>query len=70
MFFHHLDSCLKSGAALNMRSFDKQVKDWEWQWVHGHEAYPTRPAGDPVAVARELYKKYRAVIHQAYATAP
>jgi alpha-N-acetylglucosaminidase len=66
MFFHEVDSSMEAHTAVNMPAFDKQVKDWEWKWVHGHEHYPVFTTGDPVQVAREMYTKYRKKIGALY----
>lgn len=43
----------------DQKQFDETIKQWEWQWVTERKDYPTEPKGNSVAVARELYKKYR-----------
>lgn len=68
MFISYVDSCMANGTVVNMRSFDTRVKDWEWQWVHGHEPYPVAPKGDAVKTCRELYRKYRKQITEIYET--
>lgn len=65
-FFTYVDSCMDHHTAVNIVAFDDELKAWEWHWVHGHEAYPTTPSGDPATTARELYKKYRKMIQKAY----
>lgn len=69
MFFDYVDSCMQNHTKVNMPIFDQQIKEWEWQWVHDHESYPAKPSGDPVAVTKALYKKYREKIAKAYQTA-
>jgi alpha-N-acetylglucosaminidase len=69
MFFDYVDSCMQNHTKINMPIFDQQIKEWEWQWVHDHGSYPAKPSGDPVAVAKALYKKYRDEIAKAYQTA-
>jgi alpha-N-acetylglucosaminidase len=66
MFFHYADSCLENHTTLNMRAFDKQVKEQEWQWVNSHETYPVQPSGDPVTMAEKMYGKYRKQIEEVY----
>lgn len=66
MFFDYVDSCMQNHTKVNMPTFDQQIKEWEWQWVHDHGSYPVKPSGDPVAVAKALYKKYRDKIEEAY----
>lgn len=66
MFFRQVDSCMQNHTHVNMNTFDDEVKDWEWQWVHEHQSYPIKPSGDPVKVSKEMYKKYRKIIAGAY----
>jgi alpha-N-acetylglucosaminidase len=49
-------------------SFEKDIKEWEWQWVNSKETYSPVPSGDPVKTVKDLYKKYFVRIKKAYAT--
>jgi alpha-N-acetylglucosaminidase len=66
MFLSYVDSCMAASGPVNMRVFDARVKDWEWNWVHGHEPYPVTPKGDAVRTAKEMYRKYRKKIGEIY----
>ena len=67
MYFNQLDKSLAAGTAFDDKAFDKQVKDWEWQWVNKHDnAYPNATSGNPVEKARQLFEKYNGVIQQTY----
>lgn len=66
MFFGYVDSCMKKHVPVNMDIFDNEVKNLEWNWVHAHQTYPVRPSGDPIKVSKEMYKKYRRIIAEAY----
>ena len=57
ILFARLDKAIGSGA-MDWAAFDKYVKEWEWNWVNGHEPYAAEPKGDAVAVVTELYNKY------------
>lgn len=39
--------------------FDKNIRQWEWTWVHEQKTYPISPVGDPFSEVKKLYKKYR-----------
>jgi alpha-N-acetylglucosaminidase len=65
-FFAYVDSCMELRQAVDIVAFDEKIKQWEWDWVHAHDTYATTPRGDAVAVARELYKKYRKQAARAY----
>ncbi|GGA91877.1 GH92 family glycosyl hydrolase [Puia dinghuensis] len=61
LLFARLDRGILSGE-MDWAAFDKEVKDWEWHWVNGHEAYASRPEGDAVEVATELFRKYAPMV--------
>jgi hypothetical protein len=57
----YLDAALKSlraGKPLDEAKLQGEILEWTKQWADGPETYPTRPSGDSVAVARELWAKY------------
>jgi alpha-N-acetylglucosaminidase len=65
MFFSQLDKSLSTKIDFNADAFDKQVKDWEWQWVNKHDnAYTDAAKGDAVEKSKQLFVKYNAVITQ------
>ncbi|MGN8068499.1 alpha-N-acetylglucosaminidase [Mucilaginibacter sp. SG564] len=67
LFFDQLNKSLASGSKFDELAFDKQVKDWEWQWVNKHDnAYPNTISGNSVEKAKQLFKKYSPIIQQAY----
>ncbi|MEO7312320.1 MAG: alpha-N-acetylglucosaminidase [Chitinophagaceae bacterium] len=65
-FFAAALVALKAGSELDKASFVKDVKQWEWQWVNQRKDYPVVPSRNPVEVVKEMYKKYRALIEDAY----
>ena len=67
LFFDQLNKSLTSGTSFDELTFDKQVKDWEWQWVNKHDnAYPDATKGNAVEVSKRLFEKYHTIIQQAY----
>lgn len=68
MFFKMLDQSLKTGTPADFKAFDKNVKNWEWQWVNLHNnAYSDKTKGNSFEVAAKLYTKYNTTIIAAYA---
>jgi len=61
MCFARLDAGIGTGK-MDWAAFEKEVKDWEWSWVNGHEHYAAEPNDDAMAVVRELYNKYLPVL--------
>lgn len=58
-FFHYADECRKNNKKINIGLFHKRLKKWEWRWVNDwQESYITNPQGNPVKVAKKMYKKY------------
>ena len=67
MFFKQMDKALEAGTTFDGKNFDKQVKDWEWQWVNSHDnAYSDIIKGDAVSVSKQLFEKYPNIIEQSY----
>jgi alpha-N-acetylglucosaminidase len=65
-FFTELDAALKQGKEADLKTFENSVKQWEWQWVNSHKAYPVNPSGSSVTEAKAMYQKYRKVAGEAY----
>jgi alpha-N-acetylglucosaminidase len=61
-FFSKLQQGIEKRTDYDVALFDKEIKDWEWKWVNARKDYPVTPNGDPIAVARVLYTKYRNAI--------
>ncbi len=57
-FFEEVERCMDSGEEFDQDSFNEEIAGWEWQWVNSHESYPSRPEGDCVSIATEIYKAY------------
>jgi alpha-N-acetylglucosaminidase len=56
-FFAYLKAA--KGASPDMKKFNEDIKNWEWQWVNNHTTrYASQPVGNSVVVAQALYKKY------------
>lgn len=58
-FLQRLGAALAGRAPFDAAAFDKEVCAWEGRWTRGTEAYPDKPAGDTLVVARRLWEKYR-----------
>jgi len=61
-YFVYMENKMLTGARMETKDFEASIKDWEWQWVNGHEQYESEPKGNAVEIATALYKKYRQVI--------
>jgi alpha-N-acetylglucosaminidase len=58
LFLRRLDASLAEGKPLNATATENALRDWEVQWTHRTDAYPTAPRGDAVAVSRRLWDTY------------
>jgi len=65
-FFSYVDSCMSANAPVDVKSFDRRIRDWEWHWVNSHNRYPSAVRGDALAVSRELYHKYDPMLKALY----
>lgn len=65
-FFNVLDSALKGGIDADLDSFEKAMKEWEWQWVNTQKKFPIEPVGNALEVVDQLHKKYRSILNNAY----
>jgi len=65
-FFTYVNTCMQQHKPVDEKYFDEKMKDWEWQWVNGHELYAATPQGNAVATAKELYAKYSGIVKATY----
>lgn len=65
-FFNYAHECKEERIAMNMDEFEEELRNWEWEWIQKRASYPATPEGDPIAITRELYKKYRSLLAEAY----
>ncbi|MFT3902707.1 MAG: alpha-N-acetylglucosaminidase [Niabella sp.] len=65
-FFTMLDSAAGENRKPNLAAFDKNIQQWEWQWVNSHELYAASPSGDPVEMSGKMFAKYYEKIKSVY----
>ncbi|SEW40478.1 alpha-N-acetylglucosaminidase [Chitinophaga sp. YR573] len=65
-YFAYVDSCMRQKKPVDDTYFDDQIKNWEWKWVNAKELYPVTTQGDAIVLSKELYAKYKAIVHQTY----
>jgi alpha-N-acetylglucosaminidase len=63
-FFAKAEEALSNKKEVNMETFTKQVKEWEWKWVNQRKDYSVVVTGDPIAVSKAMYQKYRSLIEK------
>jgi len=65
-YFSYVSSQMKQGQEIDQKTFDEEIKKWEWQWVNSNESYPDTTAGNAVIVANQMYSKYNQTIKNSY----
>ena len=65
-YFAVLGQSLSTGKTPDFVSFETSIRQWEWAWVHQHKTFPTTPTGASVPTAKQLYKKYRKAMEEAW----
>jgi alpha-N-acetylglucosaminidase len=62
-YFVYLRHKMELGARMETTDFEQTIKAWEWKWVTATGAnYDEQPKGDPIEMAKSLYKKYASLI--------
>lgn len=59
MFREALIRSLDEGKPLDEEALRERMYDFEWEWVGRTDPFPAEPQGDPVALSRRMYGKYR-----------
>lgn len=57
-FFKQTEAALLSGKEMDTVSFEKEIAQWEWQWVNAHKDFPVEPKGNSIDAVKLLYQKY------------
>ncbi|MFC4232483.1 alpha-N-acetylglucosaminidase [Parasediminibacterium paludis] len=61
-FFSKIDTAMANSKKLDTVGFQKEIAQWEWQWVNQRKDFPTVPLGNPITIALKLHQKYRSII--------
>ncbi|HLP18045.1 MAG TPA: alpha-N-acetylglucosaminidase [Bacteroidota bacterium] len=65
-FFQEIGDELRGGKKFDAAAFEREMQQWEWTWVTTEKSFPVTPSGDPVRMAKRMYKKYYHTIRLAY----
>lgn len=65
-FFREVQQSFSSSGPFDQAAFDRECKEWEWQWVNQHKDYPVAGSGNGVTIATRLHSKYRETLTKAY----
>jgi len=65
-FFAMLQVSLQTNTPPDLKTFEQQIRAWEWHWVNEQKTFPVKPVGNSISKAKEIYNIYRSTIEQAY----
>ena len=65
-FFTVATKAMQQQKDMDIAAFQKDIAQWEWNWVNQRKDYSLLPAGNSVNVSVALYNKYRKIIQNAY----
>jgi alpha-N-acetylglucosaminidase len=65
-FFDMLQTSLQTNTEPGLKTFEQNIRAWEWHWVNEQKSFPTQAVGSSISKAQEMYKKYRKIIGLAY----
>ena len=57
-FFSFVEDAMVKGCSYDEDRFVSESKDWEWEWIGGHEKYPSVPSGDEINECLRIWNKY------------
>ncbi len=58
-FFDEIERCWACGEEFDAEAFDKEIAEWEWNWVNSHDEYPSAADGDCVETAVRIFNSYK-----------
>lgn len=65
-FFAMLQGSLQKNTDPDLKTFEQNIKAWEWHWVNEQKSFPIQTVGSSISKAQEMYNKYRKIIEPAY----
>jgi len=60
MWLDALNDAVGRNEKFEPKPVRKRIQDWEYAWTRQTGPFPSRPAGDTIAVAKALFAKYSA----------
>lgn len=65
-FFSQLELEMQGRDKFSQADFNKQIKEWEWQWVNARKDYPVSVKGNSIVQSKELFARYWKIVNSAY----
>jgi alpha-N-acetylglucosaminidase len=63
-FFKYIKNKMRHGGRMETNDFEKEIKDWEWNWVNAHDRYSPEPSGNVIETVNKLFEKYEPIISE------
>jgi len=61
-----LQLSLQTNTSPDLKTFEQNIRAWEWRWVNEQKTSPIHPVGKSIRKAEEIYHHYRTIIEEAY----
>jgi len=65
-FFDMLQLSLQTNTSPDLKTFEQNIRAWEWRWVNEQKFFPIQPTGNSIKKAEQIYRSYRSIIERAY----
>ena len=65
-FFAAVTNAMQQQKEMDTATFQKEIAQWEWEWVNRRKSYPLVATGNAVETAKRMHKKYRKLIEESY----
>jgi alpha-N-acetylglucosaminidase len=63
-FFTFVEAAMVEGVPYDEDKFVSESKDWEWEWLSGHEEYISEPSGSEIEECLKIWNKYsKSILH-------
>jgi alpha-N-acetylglucosaminidase len=63
-FFTFVEAAMVEGVPYDEDKFVSESKDWEWEWLSGHEEYISEPFGSEIEECLKIWNKYsKSILH-------
>jgi len=60
MWLHDLKVGADNNWHIDVNASRKRIQDWEYEWIEQRQTYASKPAGDEIAIAKQLFAEFGA----------
>lgn len=69
MFFNRVEKKTENGKEVDTEAINEAIREWEWEWIHAKDSFPTQPRGSAIEVAKSLFNSHHRDITEIYRNA-